>query len=220
MLYERARENMVEGQIRPNKVTDARILNAFRKVPREIFVPANLQGVAYTDEEIEVGPGRCLMKPMVLARMVQSVGIGPDDVVLNIGCRTGYSTAILGELAGTVLSIEQDAVLAKNADDALRGLDICNLAVIQAPLSEGYPRQAPYDVIFVGGAVSSVPFKILNQLAEGGRLIAVLLGEKGRGVGVATLFTRKGDTFSEQALFDAAASFMPGFSSSKETFSF
>lgn len=219
-LFDRARENMVECQIRPNKVTDVRILDAFRKIPRELFVLKPLAGVAYTDEEVAVGSGYHLMRPMILARMVQAANIRPTDIVLNIGCRTGYSSAILGALAATVVSTEQNADLVRTAETLLHDLDVCNAAVIFAPLAEGYPKQAPYDVIFVGGALPSVPLALLNQLSDGGRLVTILASKKAKGMGVVTVFTRNKNTFHENALFDAATSSMLGFSSQKEAFAF
>lgn len=220
MSFERARENMVEGQIRPNKVTDTAVLDAFSAVPREVFVPKNLQGVAYADEEIVAGQGSRLMKPMVLARLVQAAGVRSSDVVLNLGCRTGYSSAILARLAATVIAFEPEAALAGETEAQLRGLDVCNAVVVHGKLEGGYPKQAPYDVIFIGGAVPAVTPGIFDQLAEGGRLVAVIGPARPRALGMATLYTRRGDKITGTPLFDAGASFLPGFGTVTEAFSF
>lgn len=207
--YAAARFHMVEGQIRPNKVTDHRLVEAMLDIPREIFVPKTVRGIAYVDEDIAIGNGRYLMEPMVFARMLQEVGIEETDVVLDIGCGTGYSTAVLARLAGTVVGIESDAELAARATEALANVGSDNAVVISAPLTEGYPAQAPYDVIVVEGLVAHVPDGIIAQLAEGGRLIAAVHGE--RGVGEVRLFQRIGGVVSSRALFEASPHPLPGF---------
>lgn len=215
--YAAARTNMVEGQIRPNKVTDHRLVEALLDIPREVFVPKAARGIAYVDEDIAVGNGRYLMEPMVFARMIQEVGVEESDVVLDIGCGTGYSTAILGKLGATVVGIESDAELAQRATQALAEVGIDNAVVITAPLVEGYPAQAPYDVIVIEGLVAEVPDAITAQLADGGRLIAAVHG--GRGVGEVKLFQRVGGVVSGRVLFEAQPRQLPGFEP-KPTFVF
>ncbi len=207
--YAIARLNMVENQIRPNRVTDERVLAAIAEVPRERFVPKRLHGNAYVDQDIALGNGRYLMEPVVFARLLQAAEIGPGDVVLDIGCGTGYSTAVLGKLAGTVVALESDAALAKEAIEALTELDVDNAAVVEGPLDEGYPRQAPYDVIVLGGSVDAVPDAITDQLVEGGRLVAVV--NVAPSVGNIELIHRSHGGLSRRLLFDAAVPVLPGY---------
>lgn len=207
--FSTARLNMVESQIRTNKVTDARILEALETVPRETYVPEARRGVCYIDEDLSIGGGRYLMEPMVLARLLQEARIGKDDVVLDVGCTTGYSCAVLAQLAATVVGVECDAALAEQANRVLSEEGIDNAVVIQDPLGDGYPKQAPYNVIVLQGAVAEVPQTIRDQLADGGRLVAVI--RKDEGMGRATLMQRSGEVVSSRILFDAATPSLPGF---------
>lgn len=207
--YAAARLNMVEGQIKPNKVTDRALLNAIATVPREIFVPKAARGVAYVDEDIKIGNGRYLIEPRVFARLVNEAAITRDDVVLDIACGSGYSTAVLARLASNVVAIESDPELARQATARLTTLGVANAVVIEAPLTQGYPAQAPYPVIVINGAVAAVPEAILGQLAEGGRLVAVI---KRQGLmSCATLFKRTSGVISRRELFDAGTPLLPGF---------
>jgi protein-L-isoaspartate(D-aspartate) O-methyltransferase len=209
MDYAAARLNMVESQVRPNRVTDTRIVMAMLELPRENFVPKPLRGVAYVDEDVHIGEGRYLMEPMVLARLVQTAAITRDDVVLEIGTGTGYGAAVLARMASTVVALESDAALAQRAGKTLGDLGIDNVAVVEGALARGYPRQAPYNVIMMGGAVEQIPSAITDQLAEGGRLLAVVVppGQAGRAV----LATRIAGTVSTRAIFDASSPILPGF---------
>lgn len=217
--FEKSRENMVEGQIRPSKVTDIPLLTALRAIPRERFVPHHLQSIAYVDEDIAVGNGRYLCEPVITARLIQAARVRDGEVVLDIGCGTGYSSAILSHLAGTVVGVETDHGMAQEAGKVMNDLGIVNTVVVAAdePLCNGYAKQAPYDVILINGAVSAVPDCIKEQLADGGRLMAVVT-EK-RGMGRAVLVTRHGDVFVEDTLFDASTPVLAGFEA-KEEFSF
>lgn len=207
--YATARRNMVESQIRTNKVTDARLIEAFAWVPRELFVPERLRGIAYVDEDIALGNGRFAMEPMVLARLLQAARPEPDDMALDLGCTTGYATAILSRLVATVVALEGEAHLASEANRILSELEIDNAVVVEGPLTEGYPKQAPYDVIVLGAAVAEIPPVIGDQLAEGGRLVAVV--KEDAGLGHATLMQRNGGVVSSRILFDASAPMLPGF---------
>ncbi len=204
-----ARLNMVESQIRTNRVTDLRLLGAFETVPRELFVPERLRGIAYIDEDVALGGGRFVMEPRVLARMLQAAQPGPEDVALDLGCGSGYATAILSRLVATVVALEDDATLATAANRTLGDLEIDNAVVVEGRLTEGYPKPAPYNVILLGGAVAEVPAAIADQLAEGGRLVAVV--SAGPGLGRATLMRRDGGVISSRVLYDAALPVLPGF---------
>ena len=203
---------MVEGQIRPNRVTDPALIVALNTVPRELFVPQSAQGIAYVDEEIPVGSGRRLLEPMVLARMLQEAEISPRDVVLDIGCATGYSTALIASLASTVVAVESDPELFERASKTLAALATDAATLVNRPLSGGYPAQAPYDVIIINGAVAEVPPAILKQLADGGRLVAVITYNHNIArLGQARLFRKVGTSVSSVPLFEASAPTLPGF---------
>jgi protein-L-isoaspartate(D-aspartate) O-methyltransferase len=203
-----ARLNMVESQIRTNKVTDPRIVESFEAVAREAFVGEAQRGIAYIDEDLEVIPGRYLMEPMVLARLLQAAAPQADDMALDVGCATGYSTAVLARLVQTVVGLESDRSLMDMANRTLNALDVDNAVVVEGALDAGYQKQAPYDVIVFQGAVSEVPAGIKRQLADGGRLAAVVIDTMGLGRGM--LVQRTGDSFSGRTLFDASTPVLPG----------
>ena len=208
MNYAQARENMVESQIRPNHVTDGLVVAALADLPREDFVPGRLKDVAYVDEALAIGGGRHIMEPMVLARLLQTAAVQADDVALVIGAGSGYEAAALSRLASTVVALENDAAVAAKAGETLSGLGIDTVAVVEGALGLGYPDQAPYDVIFINGAVASIPPVLANQLAEGGRLVAVV----GDGaVSRAVCVTRTDGVLNERDVFDAGTPVLPGF---------
>jgi protein-L-isoaspartate(D-aspartate) O-methyltransferase len=210
VILDRARENMIKGQLCPNKVTDLSLIEALIKVPREVFVPRHLQHIAYADEDIDLGNGRYLAETRVLARLIQAAEIKKSDVVLDIGCGTGYSAALLGQLAGTVVGVEENQRMAEEADKLLHDLDICNAVVVHKnTLQEGYAQQGPYNVILLNGSVPAVPERIRMQLAEGGKLVTVL--SRDGHMGSAIMMLRSGDHFSTRVLFDAAMPVLAGF---------
>ena len=212
--YQAARHNMVESQVRPNKVTDPSVIAALSEIPRELFVPEPLRGVAYVDEDLPLGRDRYLMAPMTLARLLQLADIRDKDVVLDIGCGTGYSTALLARMGDTVVGVEQDAELAATATSLLAELGIDNAAVIDSPLAKGYAKQAPYDVMLFGGAIAQVPDNLAKQLADGGRIVAVI--DEGRPVRRGTVFTKLGGVLSGRPVFDTATPLLPGFAAKSE----
>ena len=204
-----ARHNMVESQIRPNRVSSPALIDALQTVPREQFVPVASRPVAYVDEDIAVKRGRYLMEPRVMARLIESAGIGAEDMVLDVGCGTGYSTAVLARLCGTAVGLESDDELADEAEERLTALGIDNALVVRNDLRAGYPEQAPYDVIIFSGAVADIPDALSAQLAENGRLLAVVCGDGM--VGKATLMTKYGGVLSRREVFDASTPMLPGF---------
>ncbi len=204
-----ARRNMVDNQLRPNKVTDERVLTAMGAVPRERFVDEVLRGVAYVDEDIPIGRGRVLMEPMVLARMLQAAEIGPNDVVLDIGCGTGYTAAVCARLGATVVAVESDPTFVAEAGRILSELEVDNVVTAEAPLVGGYPAQAPYDVILFSGAIPEMPPKILSQLADRGRLCAVVAPADA--APCAMLSFNVAGTPAFRKLFDASVPLLPGF---------
>ncbi len=209
MDYAAARSNMVESQLRTNKVTDVDLLAAFGSVARELFLPQAKRGIAYVDEDILLAADRYLMDPMVLARLLQAAAIRTGDVVLDIGCGTGYASAIMAKLTDTVVALECDGALAETTNEALSGLGVDNVVVVQGPLAEGYAKQAPYNVILLAGAVAEAPRAVFDQLAEGGRLVTVV--KDGPGLGRACLFRRAGAVVSHRILFDAGTPLLPEF---------
>jgi len=206
--FELARRNMIESQIRTNKVWDDRLIDALSTTPRETFVPKALRAIAYVDEDLSLGDGRYVMEPMVLARLVQAAEVDTQDVALVLGGASGYSAAILARLCATVVGIEEDETLLRRAVETLSTNGIDNAVMVPGNPANGNPGQAPYDVILYDGACSEVPNHVLEQLADGGRLVAVIRGSEG--VGVATLFRRNGGAFSRRELFDANIPFLPG----------
>lgn len=203
-----ARQQMISGQIRPNRVTDERVLGAFASVPREAFLPKALKGVAYLDEDLEIRPGRFIMEPMVMARLVQAAGILESDVVLDVGCTTGYSSAVLAQLAATVVALEEDQELAKIAAEKLAEAEIDNVAVVQGSLAGGAHKHGPYQVIFLNGAAEQIPAELIDQLDEGGRLVFVRLEKN---VGHGHMITKTGELTGGRDLFDAGTPLLPGF---------
>jgi protein-L-isoaspartate(D-aspartate) O-methyltransferase len=205
-----ARQNMVDNQLRANKVHDDRVLDAFLRLKRELFVPPPLRGVAYIDEDLQVAPGRYLMEPMVAARLLQALAVQPKDAALVIGAGAGYEAAALGLLARSVIALEDDPGLARLGRSALVDHRIASVTYIEAPLTAGHRPRAPYDVILLGGAAASIPGEISAQLAEGGRM-AVVLRQPGSPLGRATLITRTGAVLAQRVIFDAATPLLPGF---------
>jgi protein-L-isoaspartate(D-aspartate) O-methyltransferase len=203
-----ARKQMVDAQLLPNKVTNARLVEAMGTVPREAFVPEALRGVAYADQDVPVAPGRHVIDPMVFARLLQEAAVRATDTVLDVGCATGYSAAVLARVANAVVAVEEHPDLARLAAENLARAGADNAAVITGPLFDGYAARAPYDVIVLEGSVPEVPARLLDQLAEGGRLVAVI---SGRGIGKATLFAREGGVVGHRQLFDAGLPPLPGF---------
>lgn len=208
------RQNMVESQVRPSDVTDRRIPRAMTAVPREAFVSAARRSLAYLDIDLPLdGPGagaggRVMLAPRTFAKLLQLANIEPTDVVLDIGCGTGYSAAILGRLAQTVVALESETAFAQEATRVLQSLGADNIAVVQGDLSAGYPAEGPFDVIILEGAVSFVSDALLGQLKDGGRLVAIVSdGRTSR----ASVWQRSGTTISESDGFDATAPFLPGF---------
>jgi protein-L-isoaspartate(D-aspartate) O-methyltransferase len=218
MNYAAARRTMVENQIRTNRVRDPLVVDAMSQLPRELFLPERLRGIAYADEDIPLGNGRFLIEPLVAALLLQTAQIRSDDVVLTVGCGTGYLAALAASMASAVVVLEDDPDIAAQASSVLSELGMNTVAVVEGPLAEGYVKQAPYDVIIFGGAVTAVPDAVAAQLADKGRMIAVT--RKGtRDTGRGTLFIKAAGTLSCREVFDAGIPFLPGFEP-QESFTF
>jgi protein-L-isoaspartate(D-aspartate) O-methyltransferase len=209
-LFEVARTRMIESQLRPNNVIDGRVLDAFAAIRRELFVPEHLRHVAYIDEDLPLGRRRYLMEPRVAARLLQAAQIKAAETVLIVAAGTGYEAAVTSLLARNVVAVEEDAELARRGRAALVDHAIASVNVVEGPLCKGYRPRAPYDAIVLAGAVAEVPSEITAQLAEDGRLVAVV--RPANTIGRATLTTRTGGVLARRVIFDAAIPLLPGFS--------
>lgn len=206
--YATQRFNMVEAQVRTNDVTDPRIHAALSAVAREQFVPAARRAMAYADVPVEVAPGRFLLDPRTFSKMLQLAALRAGDSVLDVACGTGYSSVVLGKLVKAVTALEQDADLVRIASDMVPAAGATNVTVVQGGLTEGVKARAPFDAIFIEGAVEAVPEQLLAQLAEGGRLVAILnSGAQGR----AHIFLREKGRIGSRPDFDATVPLLGGF---------
>ncbi|WP_269930037.1 protein-L-isoaspartate O-methyltransferase family protein [Aminobacter sp. HY435] len=216
--FSERRVKMVDGQVRTTDVTNAAILSAMLSVPREEFVDSAHRELAYIDEDLRYAATadaepRYLMEPSPFAKLAQLAEIQSSDFVLDVGCGTGYSAAVLSRIASSVIALESDAILSERAASTLSALGYDNAVVVSGALAAGYAAEAPYDVIFVGGAVEQVPEALLSQLKQGGRLVAV----EGYGnAGVAAVYLKNGATVTPRKAFNAAVKPLPGFNRARE----
>jgi protein-L-isoaspartate(D-aspartate) O-methyltransferase len=214
-----ARRMMVDGQVRTSDVTDQRIIAAMLELPRERFVPEGGADLAYLDLDVPVTKAmagaapRRLLKPMVLAKLVQAAAVQAHNQVLVVGCATGYSSALIARLARSVAALEEDPALVRFAQEALAAVGARNVTVVTGPLTRGWQAAAPYDVILVNGATEIAPDSLCRQLKDGGRLVAVV----GRApTGRAMVYRAVGADISGWPVFDAAAPLLPGFGAPPE----
>lgn len=209
MDYAELRTKMVNNQVRTRDVTDHAILRAMFEVPRERFVPAGSRPFAYVDRDLPVSEsGRRLLPPATLARMIQALELKPDGLVLDVACGMGYGAALLAQTTGSVVALEEDPELVAAAEKTLSDLGCDNVAVVQGPLEEAYPPEAPYDYILVEGAIERLPPAYVGQLRDGGALVAIEgVGQAGRAV----LYGKAGGHLSSRFLFNAAAPLLEGF---------
>jgi len=208
--FSTARQKMVDGQVRTSDVTDRRILDAMLTVPREPFVPASRQALAYLDLDLDVSEGgakRFLIKPQLTGKLLQAAGIGEGDNVLVVGCATGYLAALTARLARQVTATECDSALAAKAKDTFAALGLPNVTCKVAPCADGDASAAPYDVIILNGAAEVTPEGLLPQLKEGGRLVGVSAESRPPR---AMIVTHTHGEFGHRALFDATAPVLPG----------
>jgi protein-L-isoaspartate(D-aspartate) O-methyltransferase len=207
------RKNMVDSQVRPSDITDRRIIRAMLDVPREAFCPAAVRATAYRDEMLAVNDhkgrrARYAVAPRVLALMIQALELEDSASVLEIGTATGYGAAVLSKIAARVIAVEADAELAIAARAALAANGAANVAVVDANLTDGHAAAAPYDAILINGCVQEVPRAVLDQLKDGGRLVAVMANDN---IGRLNVWRRVGGTFDRRVVSDAAAPMLPGF---------
>lgn len=172
--FRKMRAAMIDSQLRPSGVTDPDLIAAIKYVPRELFVPAEVSSLAYRDEDIEVVPGRYLIEPLVACRLMAELDPQPRDRVLIVGGATGYSAAILARLTAHVTMVENDATLVRRAESAVFKTGVANVEVVEGALSEGHAAGAPYDMLLIEGTIEVVPPALIAQVANGGRIGAVL----------------------------------------------
>jgi protein-L-isoaspartate(D-aspartate) O-methyltransferase len=203
-----ARRMMVDGQVRIADVTDLALLDAMAELPREQFVPPAVAGLAYLDTDIPIAKGRALVKPMVLAKLIQAARVGHDERVLDVACGTGYSSAVLSRLAGSVTALEEDGELAARAKATLAAVGAAGVEVVVGPLTAGWPAGGPYDVVLFNGATEIVPEAFAPQLKPNGRLVCIF----GRAAaGKAMVYRLSEGRLAGRPIFDAAAPLLPGF---------
>jgi protein-L-isoaspartate(D-aspartate) O-methyltransferase len=212
---------MVDTQIRPSDVTKFPIIEAMLAIPRELYVPARLREAAYVGENLDLGGGRVILEPRTFAKMMDALDLRPSDVVLDLGCGLGYSTAVLARLVEFVVAVEEDAAHAEDAQATLSDQGVDNAAVMKAPLVEGAPKSGPYDAIVVQGAVVDMPQAVLDQLQEGGRIAAIFVDGQGgaqqsAGLGVARIGRKTDGRVSWRYAFNAGAPVLPGFARATE----
>lgn len=202
-----ARRMMVDGQVRTADVTNLDLIAAMLAVPRELFVPPGLAAQAYVDADIPIGAGRALLKPMVLAKLIQGAQVDAGDHVLDVACGTGYSSAVLARIVGSVVALEEDAALAQRAEEALTAAG-ARATVVRGSLNAGWPPAGPYDVILLNGATEIVPDALGRQLKPDGRL-ACIFGRAPNGKGM--IYRLVEGRLVGRPIFDAGAPVLPGF---------
>lgn len=206
--YSARRTTMVDTQIRPQDVTKYPIIDAMLEVPREIYVPDNRRDAAYVGTNVELGDGRVVLEPRTLAKMLDALSIGEDELVLDVACGMGYSTAVIARLAQAVVALEEDEAMADEAETILGNEGVDNAAVIAGPLLEGAPKHGPYDVIVFQGAVEDVPAAFTEQLRDGGRICAIFMEGA---LGVVRIGYKLDGVMNWRFIFNASAPILPGF---------
>ncbi len=203
-----ARTAMVDTQVRPSDVTKFPIIQALLDVPREEFVPQRLKPVSYADTHLPVANDRVILEARTFSKMLDAIDIQPDQLVLDLGCAYGYSTAVIARLAEAVVGVEEISEMAAEAEKLLVQQSADNAVAINAPLTTGDARHGPYDAIVLEGAAEVVPEAIQEQLKDGGRIVALLLD---RGVCRCRLGRKAGDYIHWRNVFDSGAPVLPGF---------
>ncbi|MBL8806374.1 MAG: protein-L-isoaspartate O-methyltransferase [Rhodospirillales bacterium] len=214
MDFATARHNMIESQLRTNKVVDEAIVDAMSRLPRESFVPDSLRSVAYVDDDVQIGRERYLLEPLVFARLAQELSVKSGARILIVGAGSGYGAAVLERAGATVLALESDSSIAAAAKISLSRLNVRNISVVEGPLHAGWPSAAPYDAILIEGAVGALPDALAMQVAPGGRIVGVIArpGQPGRAV----VWAKFGNTLTSRVLFDANVPVLPGLAAAPE----
>nr|WP_010391906.1 protein-L-isoaspartate O-methyltransferase [Paracoccus sp. TRP] len=206
--FAQRRTHMVDTQVRPNDVTSYPVIEAMLNVPREQFVPEARREVAYVGNNIDLIPGRVLLEPRTLGKMIDTLSLQSEDLVLNIGCGYGYAAAVMARIVEAVVAVEEDAGMAAEAESRLAAQDVFNVAVVQGPLAEGCAGQAPYDAILIEGAIEELPEGLIEQLSEGGRIVALF---REGNLGTARIGQKLDGRVNWRFAFNADAPVLPGF---------
>lgn len=206
--YAARRRTMVDTQVRPSDVTKFPIIEAMLSVPRESYVPAARREAAYVGNNLELGGGRVMLEPRTLAKILDALDIQPDELVLDLGCGLGYSTAVIARMAEAVVGVEEDAEMAAEAQATLSQQGVDNAAVIEGPLAAGAAKHGPYDVIILQGAVEHMPQAVLDQVKEGGRIAALFMEGA---LGVCRVGYKLDGEMNWRFAFNAGAPVLPGF---------
>jgi protein-L-isoaspartate(D-aspartate) O-methyltransferase len=203
---------MVDTQVRPSDVTKFPIIEAMLAIPREAYVPAAQREAAYMGENLTIGPGRVMLEPRTLAKMLDALDIQPTDVVLDVGCGLGYSTAVIARFADAVVGLEENEALASAAQGVLAAQGVDNAAVIHGALAGGAAKHGPYDVITVQGGVEVVPSGLMGQLKDGGRMACVFMEGA---LGVVRVGHKRDGNVTWRFAFNAGAPILPGFAAGR-----
>lgn len=206
--FTQRRVTMVDTQVRPSDVTSFPILDAMLSVPREAYVPRSARDLAYMDGPIALGNGRALLDPRATAKLLEALSPTRRDLVLELGCGTGYTTALLAHMAEAVVAVEQDESLAHDAEATLAEHGVDNAAVIPGALIDGSARHGPFDAIAIFGGVQHIPASILDQLKDGGHIAAIFMDGP---LGEARVGVKRGGHVSWRMVFNATAAILPGF---------
>ena len=206
--FSQARTMMVDTQVRPNDVTKYPVIEAMLTVPREAFVPDARQAVAYGGENVPLAQDRWLLEPRSFGKMLDGLNIQPTELVLIVGAGLGYEAAVVARLAQAVVALESHPEMAAQAEATLAEQGVDNVAVVTGELAAGYPAQAPYDVILIAGGIEELPQALADQLAEGGRIGAIL--SEGN-LGVARIGHKIDGEINWRFAFNGSAPVLPGF---------
>ena len=211
--FKTRRVMMVDTQVRPSDVTKFPIIDAMLRVPRELYVPNDKIEAAYVGENLPLGRNRVLLEPRTLAKMLDALMLKTDDLVLDVGCAYGYSSAVIADMVEAVIAIEEDADMAAEAERTLASEGVDNVAVIEGPLAEGAPKHGPYDVILLQGAVEQISDAFLTQLKDGGRIAAIFAEGA---LGVVRIGYKTNGKVTWRFDFNAGAPVLPGFEKAAE----
>ena len=209
--YSSMKQNMIEGQLLPGRITETSIINAFKELPREYFLPDHLKPFAYSDKHISLENNRFLMAPLSIALMIQATKITTDEIILVIGSWTGYESSIISKLSSTVIALDSNKELKKIAEKNIRAMNINNIVLVNGKHNLGYKKYAPYDLIFISGSVNNIKSSLFDQLGENGRLIACKPHNQVILNGKVIIYTKTSGVISKQYLFDLALPKMEGF---------
>ncbi|WP_417247390.1 protein-L-isoaspartate O-methyltransferase family protein [Celeribacter sp.] len=206
--FTQLRTTMVDTQVRPSDVTKFPIIEAMLTVPRENFVPEEKRAAAYVGDHVDLGNGRVVLDPRILAKMLDALNIENDELVLDLGCGLGYSSAVIARMAQAVVAVEEDEALAEEAAKALVANGSDNVILETGPIAKGEPQHGPYDVVIVQGGVEEMPEDILSQVKEKGRICAIFIDGA---LGIVRIGYKIDGEITWRMVFNATAPVLPGF---------